>query len=517
MPRQTVFIDYKATDGVSKTVKSMRGQILKTTAAVIASGIALKKTFDFAREGAQVENLRKSFELMGGSAKSLDALSKSLNRTLDDATLIRMANMAKTLGITNKQFAELARIGKAASIVLGQDVTFAIDSIITGTARQSRLMLDNVGIIVDLAKANKTYAEALGRTVESLSESERKQAFISATIAAGQKIIAGAGESATDGFDQLTVALKNMGNTLKEAVNPPMGIFTAFLARQINLLNTPIPEGTFGALLGSDRMPKQIEASSKAIQNFLRDTRKLQEIEPVTFIDLGEETFEDDEQSLSDREIRAAKATFERNKELAISDSERVEIRIANMKRIEEGQIANTNALIETQTILLAAEEKIQENRISAAQTGLQALGMLFPQVKAFAKANALITMFQAVSSARATIPFFPVGLAMAALAFAQGIQTIRQIDSVTPMAKGGIVTRPTFAMVGEAGPEAVIPLDRAGQIGRTVNIAAVNLNLPNVRTLGKDLIKSPDFIPSLLREMEKQSRRKQLSRQGLI
>ena len=32
-----------------------------------------------------------------------------------------------------------------------------------------------------------------------------------------------------------------------------------------------------------------------------------------------------------------------------------------------------------------------------------------------------------------------------------------------TPMAKGGIVTGPTSAIIGEKGPEAVIPLDRYG------------------------------------------------------
>jgi hypothetical protein len=41
-------------------------------------------------------------------------------------------------------------------------------------------------------------------------------------------------------------------------------------------------------------------------------------------------------------------------------------------------------------------------------------------------------------------------------------------------LAAGGIVTGPTLAMIGEAGPEAVIPLDRMGQMGgggTTVNI----------------------------------------------
>jgi len=34
--------------------------------------------------------------------------------------------------------------------------------------------------------------------------------------------------------------------------------------------------------------------------------------------------------------------------------------------------------------------------------------------------------------------------------------------------AEGGIVTKPTVGLVGEAGPEAVIPLDRIGGFGKT-------------------------------------------------
>jgi hypothetical protein len=38
-------------------------------------------------------------------------------------------------------------------------------------------------------------------------------------------------------------------------------------------------------------------------------------------------------------------------------------------------------------------------------------------------------------------------------------------------MAEGGVVTQPTLAMIGEAGAEAVIPLDRMGSMGTTVNV----------------------------------------------
>lgn len=39
-------------------------------------------------------------------------------------------------------------------------------------------------------------------------------------------------------------------------------------------------------------------------------------------------------------------------------------------------------------------------------------------------------------------------------------------IPEIPLLAKGGIVTRPTLAVLGEAGSEAVIPLDRAGEFG---------------------------------------------------
>ena len=43
--------------------------------------------------------------------------------------------------------------------------------------------------------------------------------------------------------------------------------------------------------------------------------------------------------------------------------------------------------------------------------------------------------------------------------------------NDLFPMADGGIVTQPTAALIGEAGSEAVIPLDKMGGFGTTVNI----------------------------------------------
>jgi hypothetical protein len=49
-----------------------------------------------------------------------------------------------------------------------------------------------------------------------------------------------------------------------------------------------------------------------------------------------------------------------------------------------------------------------------------------------------------------------------------------RIIGSIPAMANGGIVTGPTLALIGEAGPEAVVPLSDMGKMGGNVT---VNIN----------------------------------------
>jgi len=50
-------------------------------------------------------------------------------------------------------------------------------------------------------------------------------------------------------------------------------------------------------------------------------------------------------------------------------------------------------------------------------------------------------------------------------------------VSKVTPFASGGIVTSPTLALIGEAGPEAVVPLNRTSGGGFGGNTYVVNIN----------------------------------------
>lgn len=54
-------------------------------------------------------------------------------------------------------------------------------------------------------------------------------------------------------------------------------------------------------------------------------------------------------------------------------------------------------------------------------------------------------------------------------------------------MATGGIVTSPTLALIGEAGPEAVVPLNKAGGMGMNITVNAGLVSTPD--QVGQDII----------------------------
>jgi TP901 family phage tail tape measure protein len=65
-------------------------------------------------------------------------------------------------------------------------------------------------------------------------------------------------------------------------------------------------------------------------------------------------------------------------------------------------------------------------------------------------------------------------------------------VPELIPMALGGIVTGPTAALIGEAGPEAVIPLDRMGNMGGGTYNITVNAGMgTDGAQLGEQIVRA--------------------------
>lgn len=98
-------------------------------------------------------------------------------------------------------------------------------------------------------------------------------------------------------------------------------------------------------------------------------------------------------------------------------------------------------------------------------QASLQMMGDLLAEHTAFGKAVAIAsaTMNTYVGATKALDIGGPFGIPLMATVIAAGMAQVASIMGVEipKLATGGVVTRPTTALIGEAGPEAIIPLNR--------------------------------------------------------
>jgi len=68
----------------------------------------------------------------------------------------------------------------------------------------------------------------------------------------------------------------------------------------------------------------------------------------------------------------------------------------------------------------------------------------------------------------------------------------LNKLGNIPKMATGGVVTRPTLAMIGEKGPEAVVPLNKAGGMGGAVYNITVNAGIgTNGQEVGRQIVEA--------------------------
>jgi len=167
-------------EGVKRAAKLM-------AASFIGLGIAVVK---FAEKAGRFDGVQKAFKNLAAaqgkdSRSMLDNMRELSRGTVSDLSLMEKANNALLLGLPVDRFGDMLKIAQSSAAATGQSMEFMLNSIVTGLGRGSKLMLDNLGIIIDAGKAQEEYAAKLGRTAASLSEAERKQAFINKALAIG--------------------------------------------------------------------------------------------------------------------------------------------------------------------------------------------------------------------------------------------------------------------------------------------------------------------------------------------
>lgn len=189
----TIEIVIKAKDDASKVLSGIGGHVETlgklalgglgaAVGAAAGFGAALAK---LAVDAAPLEGIQNAF---GGLAESagvgMDDMLAALKRGSSGMITNRelMLSFNKAAQLVSVDFATrlpdaMSYLGKV-SAATGQDMGFMMDSLVTGVGRLSPMILDNLGIQVDVTQANADYAAVLGKTAAELTKTEQQTALM---------------------------------------------------------------------------------------------------------------------------------------------------------------------------------------------------------------------------------------------------------------------------------------------------------------------------------------------------
>jgi hypothetical protein len=192
-------------------------------------------------KAAQFENMQTGFRGLVRTwgvdmPEALDKMRTAAKGTVSDLDLMKNANAAILLGAvkTLPQFEQMIDAGRRLGKAMGRTATEGLSDLSIGIGRQSRLILDNLGIIVRVAPAYAAYAEELGKTSGELTEAEKKTAFMNAAAKGIQDRLASLGpevRSFTDDWNAFKAQVENTAVKIGQALMPALQAMLPHLTR----------------------------------------------------------------------------------------------------------------------------------------------------------------------------------------------------------------------------------------------------------------------------------------------
>ena len=249
-------------EGESKSLWSKIGSIGEKALGVLTGNLATKG-FDallgavqsvgdtLLNEAPRVEGLRTSFDNLAESAgfsgeAVMDSLRAAAKGMVTDVSLMESFNKSMLLvgeGMADK-LPKLLEIAQASAAATGEDVGFMLDSLVTGIGRGSPMILDNLGLTINLAEAYEGYAKTLGISADEMTKAQQQMALLNAVEASGDEFIRRLGDN-TGGTAQTMAQFKTTIENLK------MGLATGLLPALAAII-TPL------AALAMEHLPKLI-------------------------------------------------------------------------------------------------------------------------------------------------------------------------------------------------------------------------------------------------------------------
>lgn len=204
--------------GITRTALNVGRMLFRLGAA---GGAAVAAIGRLAQQGGEVVGVQRAFNrVMGDGEQALRQLRNATRGLVSDYQLMKQANTAFSTGAarTTEEMENLFRLSQDLGRALGIDATTALEKATVAIARQSRLRADDLGIILSQTEANERYAEALGTTVDALTEAQKKEAFRAEFLRKGRELVDELGTSNVQGADavnRLVTEMRNLTDAFK--------------------------------------------------------------------------------------------------------------------------------------------------------------------------------------------------------------------------------------------------------------------------------------------------------------
>lgn len=221
--------------------------------SVVTAGLQ-KLSSEFSRlldVGLQVDKIEVAYTRLTSSVGQngdamLVAMRRGTSGLVENVNLMQAANKAILLGlpVTTSSMGELATAATSLGRAMGQDATKSLDDLIVALGRVSPMILDNLGLSVKVGDANEVYAASLGKTVEQLTEAEKKQAFYNAAMAAARAKVKELGPAQLTFTEQMSAAWTSVSNGVVSTISTINTAMGRRIDADLNDPRTPL-----GALL----------------------------------------------------------------------------------------------------------------------------------------------------------------------------------------------------------------------------------------------------------------------------
>ena len=228
------------------------GGLVRAYALLAANVFALTAAFGVLSRSAQIDTLTQSMEVLSTTGGTyIKSLAKNMQEAsgfaIDLAQSFRQVSLAASAGLNTSEIEGLTKVAKGAAISLGRNLPDAMDRIFRGAIKLEPEILDEIGLFIRVDEAAQKYARNNGKVTSSLTQIEKRQAFLNEILEQGTRKFAEYAEGIKpDPYVRLGAALGDIAQGALSILNSALGPLLNILAESKGLLTA-----VFGVLVFS--------------------------------------------------------------------------------------------------------------------------------------------------------------------------------------------------------------------------------------------------------------------------